>query len=113
MFRRVTLAEPPLTGRSMVLIGRAGRRAVICPISARGDDGRAQVKLVLDAQTADARRMPRRGWRHEVDRQEVRELFEAVAGEVGRLLPVDFVHLGRYEPDGAIVSGTRESLREL
>jgi GAF domain-containing protein len=30
------------------------------------------------------------------------EVFAAVTEEVGRLLPVDFAHMGRYEPDGTI-----------
>jgi PAS domain S-box-containing protein len=30
------------------------------------------------------------------------EVFGAVTGEVVRLLPVDFAHMGRYEPDGTI-----------
>jgi GAF domain-containing protein len=30
------------------------------------------------------------------------ELFDAVAEEAGRLLPVDFVHVGRYDPDNAV-----------
>jgi signal transduction histidine kinase len=30
------------------------------------------------------------------------ELFAAVNEEIGRLLPVDFAHMGRYEPDGTI-----------
>jgi GAF domain-containing protein len=30
------------------------------------------------------------------------ELFAAVTGEVVRLLPVDFAHMGRYEPDGTV-----------
>jgi GAF domain-containing protein len=29
-------------------------------------------------------------------------VFAAVAEEVGQLLPVDFTHIGRYEPDGAL-----------
>jgi signal transduction histidine kinase len=29
------------------------------------------------------------------------ELFTAVVEEVGQLLPVDYTHMGRYEPDGA------------
>lgn len=78
MFRAVSLAQPPLTGRSMVLIGRAGRRAVIYPISSPGPDGRAQVNLTLDAKIAEGRPMPRHEWRHEVDRREVRELFGAM-----------------------------------
>jgi signal transduction histidine kinase len=54
------------------------------------------------------------------------EVFEAVAAEVGRLLPVSFARLGRYEPDGTHTAlggwtppgnddlpvGTRESLEE-
>jgi GAF domain-containing protein len=30
------------------------------------------------------------------------ELFAAVVEEVGRLLPVDFAHMGRYESDGTV-----------
>jgi GAF domain-containing protein len=30
------------------------------------------------------------------------EVFAAVADEVVRLLPVDFAHMGRYEPDGSV-----------
>ena len=30
------------------------------------------------------------------------EVFAAVTEEVGRLLPVDFAHMGRYEPDGTL-----------
>ncbi len=75
MFRGIALAEPPLTGRSMALIGRSGWRAVIYPISERGADGRAQVNLVLDAKLGEARAMPRHDWKHEVDRDEVRELY--------------------------------------
>ena len=30
------------------------------------------------------------------------EVFAAVTEEVGRLLPVDFADLGRFEPDGAV-----------
>jgi len=78
MFRAVALVEPPLTGRSMVLIGHEGRRAVMYPISAPGPDGRAQVNLTLDAQIAEGRPMPRHDGRHEVDRREVREPFEAM-----------------------------------
>ena len=31
------------------------------------------------------------------------EFFAAVAEEIGQLLPVDFVHMGRYEPDDSVV----------
>jgi signal transduction histidine kinase len=31
------------------------------------------------------------------------ELFAAVAEEIGRLLPVDFVHMGRYEPGDSLI----------
>jgi 5-methylphenazine-1-carboxylate 1-monooxygenase len=78
MFRAVSLAKSPLTGKSMVLIGRAGRRAVIYPMSGPGPDGLAQVNLVLDAELGAARAMPRHDWKHEVDRREVRHLFEAM-----------------------------------
>ena len=76
MFRGIARAEAPLTGRSMVLIGRSGRRAVIYPISAPDDDGRSEVNLVLDAKLSEARAMPRHDWHHEVDGDEVRDLFE-------------------------------------
>jgi 2-polyprenyl-6-methoxyphenol hydroxylase-like FAD-dependent oxidoreductase len=75
MFRGIAHARAPLDGRSMVLIGRAGRRAVIYPISAPDEGGRSQVNLVLDAQIAKERPMPRQDWHHEVDRDQVRELF--------------------------------------
>ena len=32
------------------------------------------------------------------------EVFTAVTAEVGRLLEVDFTHLGRYDPDGAVTT---------
>ncbi len=78
MFRGIALAKPPLTGRSMVLIGRSGRRAVLYPISLADADGRAQVNMVLDAELGEHRPMPRDDWKHEVDRDEVRELFSAM-----------------------------------
>ena len=75
MYRAIAIAEPPLSGSSMVLIGKSGRRAVIYPISARGEDGRAEVNLVLDAKVSEARAMPRHDWRHEVDTADVEEHF--------------------------------------
>jgi 2-polyprenyl-6-methoxyphenol hydroxylase-like FAD-dependent oxidoreductase len=75
MFRAVALAEPPLTGASMVLIGDRRRRAVIYPISERDADGRAQVNLVLDAHISERREMARADWHHEVDRDEVHERY--------------------------------------
>ena len=75
MFRAVAIAEPPLTGASMVLIGRAGHRAVIYPISERGADGRAEVNMVLDAQISDPGELPRHDWHHTVDKEVVLEHF--------------------------------------
>lgn len=75
MWRGIALAEPPLTPRSMFLVGKAGRRAVFYPISAPDEQGRVELNMVLDGQTAEAQEMPRHDWHHEVDRDEILELF--------------------------------------
>jgi 5-methylphenazine-1-carboxylate 1-monooxygenase len=75
MFRAVAIAEPPLTGASMVLIGKSGHRAVVYPISERGADGRAEVNMVLDAQISEAKELPRADWHHTVDKSVVLEHF--------------------------------------
>ena len=75
MFRAVAIAEAPLTGASMVLIGHSGHRAVIYPISERGPDGRSEVNMVLDAQIDQPKELPRHDWHHEVPKEEVLELF--------------------------------------
>ena len=75
MFRAVAIAEAPLTGASMVLIGHSGHRAVIYPISAPGADGRSEVNMVLDAQISEPKELPRHDWHHEIDKAEVLEHF--------------------------------------
>jgi 5-methylphenazine-1-carboxylate 1-monooxygenase len=75
MFRAVAVAEPPLTGASMILIGHAGHRAVIYPISKPAEDGRAEVNMVLDAKISEPKELPRADWHHEVDKGVVLEHF--------------------------------------
>jgi 2-polyprenyl-6-methoxyphenol hydroxylase-like FAD-dependent oxidoreductase len=75
MFRAVAIAEPPLTGASMVLIGHSGRRAVVYPISERGADGRAEVNMVLDTKVSEPKQLPRHDWHHTVDKEVVLEHF--------------------------------------
>jgi 5-methylphenazine-1-carboxylate 1-monooxygenase len=75
MFRAVAIAEPPLTGASMVLIGKSGHRAVVYPISERAADGRAEVNMVLDAKISEPKELPRADWHHTVDRSVVLEHF--------------------------------------
>jgi len=75
MWRAVARAEPFLSGRSMVILGYFGKRAVIYPITTLGDDGCTLVNIVLEAKTAQGRPMPRQDWSHRVDRDEVRALF--------------------------------------
>ena len=56
-----------------------------------------QVNLVLDAKLGDGRPMPRQDWKHEVDRDEVRELF----GD----MRFDWIDLGRADRrDRAVVA---------
>ena len=75
MWRAVARTEPFLSGRSMVILGYFGKRAVIYPITTLGDDGCSLVNIVLEATTAQGRPMPRQDWSHRVDRDEVRALF--------------------------------------
>ena len=75
MFRAVAIAKAPLTGASMILIGHAGHRAVIYPISKPDQDGRSEVNMVLDQQIDDPKELPRADWHHEVDKGVVLEHF--------------------------------------
>jgi GAF domain-containing protein len=59
---------------------------------------RARLARLVDEQAALRRvaTLVARGMRQE-------ELFALVPAEVGRLLPAEYAHLGRYEPDGGLV----------
>jgi 2-polyprenyl-6-methoxyphenol hydroxylase-like FAD-dependent oxidoreductase len=74
LWRAVAQAPPFLTGRSMVVAGHWGHRAVVYPLSAPVD-GRVLTNVVLEAQTAAGKPMPRQDWIHAVDRDEVRARF--------------------------------------
>jgi len=78
MWRAVAPGVPCLTGSSMVMIGRFGRRAVVYPVTGPGRDGVAMINLVLEATTGDGRPMPRQDWDHVVDPAEIRALFGAM-----------------------------------
>ncbi len=75
MWRGIALAKPPLSPRSMVLVGRAGKRAVLYPLTHPDEQGRVEVNMVLDGQTDEAHSMPRHDWHHEVDPAEILERF--------------------------------------
>jgi 2-polyprenyl-6-methoxyphenol hydroxylase-like FAD-dependent oxidoreductase len=74
LWRAVAYAPPFLTGRSMVVAGHWGHRAVVYPLSVP-TDGRVLTNVVLEAQTAAGKPMPRQDWVHVVDRDEVRARF--------------------------------------
>ncbi len=75
MYRAIALAKPPLSPRSMVLVGRSGKRAVMYPLTHPDSEGRVEVNMVLDGLTGEAHAMPRHDWHHEVDPAEVAETF--------------------------------------
>ena len=75
MWRAVARAKPFLSGATMAIIGYFGKRAVIYPITTPADDGSVLINIVLEAKTAEGRRMPRQDWNHTVEADEVRALF--------------------------------------
>jgi 2-polyprenyl-6-methoxyphenol hydroxylase-like FAD-dependent oxidoreductase len=74
LWRAVAPAPPFLTGRTMVVIGHWGHRAVVYPIAA-ATGGPVLTNVVLEAQTAAGKPMPRQDWIHAVDREEARARF--------------------------------------
>ena len=74
LWRAVAGAPPFLGGRTMVVIGHWGHRAVVYPIAAE-QNGTVLTNVVLEAKTAAGHPMPRQDWNHAVDRDEVRALF--------------------------------------
>jgi 2-polyprenyl-6-methoxyphenol hydroxylase-like FAD-dependent oxidoreductase len=77
LWRAVADAPPFLGGRTMVIVGHWGHRAVVYPISA-ATNGMVLTNVVLEAKTAVGKPMPRQDWIHAVDRDEVRALFGAM-----------------------------------
>jgi hypothetical protein len=69
MWRGVTVAEPFLGGRRMVMAGRLSRRVIIYPLRDL-DDGRQLINWVVAVRTDDGRPMPRQDWSAETDPNE-------------------------------------------
>jgi 2-polyprenyl-6-methoxyphenol hydroxylase-like FAD-dependent oxidoreductase len=65
MWRGVTIGEPFLSGRTMIIAGYFGRRIVVYPISKRYEDqGRALINWVAEFKIAADQPMPRQDWNH-------------------------------------------------
>jgi 2-polyprenyl-6-methoxyphenol hydroxylase-like FAD-dependent oxidoreductase len=78
MWRAVTVGEPFLAGRSMIVAGYDGRRFVDYPISKRHEDhGRALINWVAELRAAEGRPMPRQDWDHVADREEILSRFSS------------------------------------
>ena len=75
MWRATAVAQPFLTGRSMVVVGNFSARAVVYPLSPPREDGRVLLNVVMEAKTAEGKPMPKQDWSHAVDREEVRAYF--------------------------------------
>jgi len=75
LWRSTAWAPPFLTGRSMVVLGYFGYRVVTYPISEPRADGLVLTNIVLEAQTAVGRPMPRHAWDHTADPDEPRARF--------------------------------------
>ena len=72
MWRAVTVGEPFLSGRTMIMAGHFGRRVVVYPISRRHEDqGRALINWVAEFKTADGRPMPEQDWVHTARHEDV------------------------------------------
>jgi 2-polyprenyl-6-methoxyphenol hydroxylase-like FAD-dependent oxidoreductase len=82
MWRGLTLGEPFLSGRTMIMAGHFGRRVVIYPISQRReDDGRVLINWVAEFKTADDQPMPRQDWEHTTRVEDVLEPFASYVFE--------------------------------
>ena len=76
MWRALTVGEPFLSGRTMMMAGHFRRRMVIYPISKRHEDqGRALINWVAELKTADDQPMPRQDWEHTARLEDVLEPF--------------------------------------
>jgi 2-polyprenyl-6-methoxyphenol hydroxylase-like FAD-dependent oxidoreductase len=78
MWRGVTVGEPFLSGRTMIVAGYLGRRFVAYPISKRHEvGGRALINWVAELRTGEERPMPRQDWDHATDRDEILRQFKS------------------------------------
>jgi 5-methylphenazine-1-carboxylate 1-monooxygenase len=76
MWRGLTVGEPFLSGRTMIVAGHFQRRVVIYPISQRHDDeGRVLINWVAEFKNADDQPMPRQDWEHTARVEDVLEPF--------------------------------------
>jgi 5-methylphenazine-1-carboxylate 1-monooxygenase len=76
MWRGLTVGEPFLSGRTMIMAGHFGRRVVIYPISRRHEgEGRALINWVAEFKTAADQLMPRQDWEHTARVEDVLEPF--------------------------------------
>jgi 5-methylphenazine-1-carboxylate 1-monooxygenase len=76
MWRGVTVDEPFLGGRTMVMIGHFGRRVVAYPISRRHEEeGQALINWVAELKTAGDQPMPAQDWEHRAQADEAVEPF--------------------------------------
>lgn len=76
MWRGVTVRQPFLSGRTMVMAGYFGRRVVVYPISKEHEEqGRALINWVAEFKTAPDQPMPRQDWNHTVRLDEVLKPF--------------------------------------
>ncbi len=66
MWRGVTVTDPFLGGRRMVMAGRLSRRVIVYPLRDLGD-GRQLVNWVVAVRTGDGRPMPKQDWTAETD----------------------------------------------
>jgi 2-polyprenyl-6-methoxyphenol hydroxylase-like FAD-dependent oxidoreductase len=71
MWRAVTEGKPFLSGRTMIVAGYFGRRAVVYPISRSHEErGQALINWVAEFKTGDSRPMPEQDWVHTAHRAE-------------------------------------------
>jgi len=76
MWRGVTVGQPFLSGRTMIIAGYFGRRIVVYPISRRHEgEGRALINWVAEFKVAADQSMPRQDWSHIARLDEVLEPF--------------------------------------
>jgi 2-polyprenyl-6-methoxyphenol hydroxylase-like FAD-dependent oxidoreductase len=78
MWRGLTVGEPFLSGRTMIMAGHFRRRVVIYPISKRHEDqGQALINWVAELKTDDDQPMPAQDWEHTARLEEVLEPFSS------------------------------------
>jgi 2-polyprenyl-6-methoxyphenol hydroxylase-like FAD-dependent oxidoreductase len=76
LWRAVTIGEPFLSGRTMVLAGHLDRYVVVYPISRSHEvEGRALINWVACVRAADGQPMPPQDWDHTARLDDVLEAF--------------------------------------